>query len=122
MICGCMHTVFYHKFSYTYQKYAIDLWENMCDWLAKKTKSYSLDWTIGRVRRQRYTNINHPWPYEGVVYVKIDNISIQQFPIEPLLPSGRYRMDIDITEANRKTTIFVSQVFFSISDHRIEQY
>lgn len=115
-----VHTVFYYKYAYTYQKYAIDLWENMCDWLGKKTKSYLLDWTIGRA--QRYTNINHSCPYEGVVYLKADNISIKQFPIEPLLPSGRYRMDINITEGNRKTSIFVGKVFFSISDHRIEQY
>lgn len=114
-----VHTVFYHKYN-TYQKFPIDLWENVCDWLAGKSKSYVLDWTIGRVRR--FANLNHPCPYEGLVYLKINNVSIDKFPIEPLLPSGRYRMDVNFTEGNRKKTYVESKFFFSISDHRIEQY
>lgn len=43
-----VHTVAYYKYN-TYQRYAIDLWEDLCGWLAGKPKSWILDWTIKRV-------------------------------------------------------------------------
>lgn len=43
-----VHTVYYYRFNkLTYAKFPIDLWENACNWLAKSSKSYILDWTMG---------------------------------------------------------------------------
>lgn len=112
------HVVFYYKYN-TYQKYAIDLWENFCDWFTHKSKNWMLEWTLARLFN--FTNINHPCPYNGTVYIKVKNISVSQIPFEPLIPSGRYRMDINITNENRQIPIFVGKLFFSVSDHRIER-
>lgn len=74
-----IHTKAYYKFNgITYRRFPIDLWDNLCDWLAKKTKSYVLDWTFGRVLQ--YSNMNLPCPYVGQAYLKINNISAKAFP------------------------------------------
>lgn len=110
-----LHTVVNYKYT-TYRKYAIELWENMCSWISGRSRSFVLDWSIGKVLK--YTNLNHSCPYIGHVYCKIDNISTNHFPIEYLLPSGRYRVDLNVTEGDRKTVLVMAQLFLSISDHR----
>lgn len=113
-----VHTVTYYKYN-TYQKYPIDLREDICGWLNGKSKSYLLDWTVKRV--MNYTNL-HPCPLDGEISIKVNNISLDKFPFEPLLPSGRYRLDINVTEGNENNVIFMIKIFLSVSDHRIEQY
>lgn len=118
-----MHFIVYYKYN-TYKKYAIDLWEDPCAWMAGTGKSYFMDWTYKRI--QNYsgteTNINHKCPYSGYNYFKINNVSVDRFPLEQLMPSGRYRIDGVLTEADKKTVIASGKVYASVSDHRIEQY
>lgn len=115
-----MHGVFYHKFNgIVYHKFPIDLWENLCDYLDDRSaKSYLLNWTVGRILK--YSNMNHSCPYVGLLYAKNDNISIANFPFEPLIPSGRYRVDGAFTEADRVPQAEF-QIYFSVSDHRLEK-
>lgn len=115
-----IHGTWYYKFNgLTYNRFPIDLWENLCDWLSGKSKSYLLDWTIGRAIN--YSNMNHSCPYHGYVFLKVDNMSVNNFPFEPetLIPSGRYRVDLDFTEGNR-VPIGNAKLYFSVSDHRLE--
>lgn len=114
-----IHTVFNYRYK-TYQKYAIDLWENACSWIKGLGKSYILDWTVKKLLKN--TNYNHPCPYVGHTYIKINNISMSQFPLEPLMPSGQYRLDFNVTEGNRSHVLFIAKIFFSISDNRIERF
>lgn len=80
-----VHYVLNYRYNrMTYHKFPVDLWESPCDWLGGK-KSWILDWTVGIVLN--YTNINHPCPYEGHLYFKADNLSINTFNIEQLAPS-----------------------------------
>lgn len=83
-----------------------------------KHKSYLLQWSLGKL--QQFSNVNHPCPYNGTVYTKINSISDRELQFEPLVPSGRYRIDVNVTNENRKIPLFIGQVFFSVSDHRIE--
>lgn len=116
-----VHTVGYYKFNqFSYQRFAVDFWDNGCDWLANKTKSYAFDWTIGRVLQ--YSNINHTCPYDGQIFLKINNVSIHHFAVEPLVPSGRYRVDANVTDGNRKKVLAMASAYFSVSDHRIERF
>lgn len=114
-----MHTVLYYRYN-TYKKYAWDLWEDFCGYLDGSKKSYFLDFTLKRVLN--FTNVNRPCPFEGDVFVKINNISLEKLPFEPLLPAGRYRLDINFTDSSKKHIIFTSKLFGSVSDHRIERY
>ena len=69
-----------------------------------------------------YSNFDHPRTLKGNMFLKIDNISMDKFPLEPLLPSGRYRFDVNLTEANRKNVIATGKLYLGDSGHRIEQY
>lgn len=111
------HTVAYYKYT-TYQKYAVDLWENMCGWLLGKSRSFVLDWTLDRMLK--YTNFAHPCPYKGMVYLQHNNFSISTIPLVPLVPAGRYRLDINITDGSHKQIYLIGKLFFEVADDRIE--
>lgn len=116
-----VHMVFYYRYNPTkYDKWVIDIWENLCDWVDGTYKSHILSWVVGPLLK--YTNLNHPCPYDEPIYLKVDNISTDNFPIEQLFPAGRYRLDANITEGNKKNVLIKGQLFFSISDHRLEKF
>lgn len=120
-----MRTAYFHfegyrKYNY-YQKYGGQHWEDVCGWLAGKEKAFILDWTLKKV--MNYTNINHPCPLEGYIYLKYKNISVDHFPFEQLMPSGRYRLDVNLTESKKENNfIAMLRLYMSVSDLRIEQY
>lgn len=118
-----VHTVVYYKYN-TYQKYAIDLWEDFCGFLNKTANSYFVKFLFGNM--MNYTNLNHPCPYFGQFYVKVDNFSVDKFLIEQLVPAGRYRLDVNFTKIpynNEPSNVYgIFQAFGAISDHRIEQF
>lgn len=116
-----IHTAVYYKYNgLTYNRFTVDFWDNPCDWIIGKAKSYVLDWTIGRVLN--YTNMNHPCPYDGHLYLKIDNISVYHFPFEPLLPAGRFRVDCNVTDTTRTNVLAMASAYLSVSDHRVERW
>lgn len=115
------HALVYYRFNgLTYQRFPIELWENVCGWFAGTSKSYLLDWTFGRVLQ--YTNMNHPCPYENHAYVKIDNISMNHFFIEQFLPAGKFRIDVNLTNTYKGAVLAMASIFFSVSDLRIEKF
>lgn len=120
-----MHAVVYYRFNgLTYSKFPVDLWEDACGWFAGTAKSYILDGTIGRLRNYKIidTNINHACPYLGHVYAKADNISTSRFKTQQILPSGKFCLDVNLTNGYRKNVLATAQLFGSISDHRVEQF
>lgn len=112
-----LHGVAYFKYN-TYQKIATEYYENLCDWLAGRHSSFLLDYT--KPFMLKYTNFNHLCPYNGSVYVKIDNISEQAFPFPSLVPAGRYRIDFNFTEGNRSNILGGGSMYLGVSDHRVE--
>lgn len=116
-----IHSVAYFKFNgLTFSRFPINIWENMCGWLAGKTKSFILDWTFGKVLQ--YSNLNHPCPYDGHVYVKVDNLSATILQIEQFLPAGKFRLDMNITDGNRNRVLAMAKIIFTIFDNRIERF
>lgn len=115
------HIVFYYRWNpTTYNKFPIDIWENVCNWL-DGGKSYILDWIGGNIIK--YSNLNHSCPYESQeLYLKADNLSINTFIIDQFMPSGRFRIDGSITDGNKSRIFVKGQLFFSVSDHRIEKW
>ena len=116
------HIVVYYKYN-TYQKYAIDLWENLCGFLDQKAQSYFMAWAVSRV--MNYTNLSHPCPYTENIVIKVNNISIDAIQIEPLMPAGRYRIDINLTKISHtyepENVYGIYKIFLSVLDNRIEQ-
>lgn len=120
-----IHFVFYYRYNPTkYEKWAIDLWENLCDFLSGKKSGHLMDWTFGNFLRNTNSNVVHSCPYNGQVYFRNDNISMSNFSnsIQQLFPSGRYRVEANFTDGNKKNVLIKVLFFFSISVHRIEEF
>lgn len=116
-----VHVEPYYKYQ-TYVRIAGYIWENPCDWMSGKTKSIFLDWTLGLALKlpNIHTNINHTCPFSGYNYFKFDNISVQQFAFPQLVPSGRYRLNVNLTESDRSKVLGGCVLYVSVSDHRVE--
>ena len=114
-----VHTVAYYRYN-TYVKWAIDLWEDVCGWLSGTKHSYFMDWTLKRLLN--YSNINHPCPLQGNMFIKVDNISVDKFQMQQFIPSGRYRWDVNLTETYKGNVIFMAKLFMAVSDHRVEKF
>lgn len=117
-----IHGVFNYKYNInSYQKFPIDLWEDICSWLRGENSTYFLKWTAENVRN--YSNMNHPCPYSDTTWIDIKRIPINRLIVlEPLMPSGRYRVDLNITKGYKEQALIMTKFFFSISDSRIEQF
>lgn len=117
-----IHGVFNYRYNaHSYQKFPIDLWENICAWLGGETQSYFLKWAGQNVRK--FSNMNHSCPYVGSVWIKVDKMPVNRLIImEQFMPSGRYRVDINIAVGYRKESFMLTKFFFTISDNRIERF
>lgn len=95
------------------------VWENLCDWLSGKTKSFILDWTAGLILK--YSNFNHPCPFDGQIYVRNDNFSMGEIAVTQFMPSGKYRANANLTDKHRKPLLMI-QFFVTVSDIRVERF
>lgn len=75
-----------------------------------------MDWILPKM--MKYTNLNHTCPYNGYVFLKVDNISLNDFAFPQLIPAGRYRTHISVQESDDKI-LFNASLYFSVSDHRL---
>lgn len=117
-----IHGVFYYKYnSYSYQRFPIDLWEDLCAWLKGGSHAYFLKWTAKNALN--FSNMNHECPLNGSIWINIARIPVNRLVmLEPFMPSGRYRVDLNATGGYRKDAFMMSKFFFGISDNRIEQF
>lgn len=115
------HAVGYYKYN-TYTKIATELWENGCDlirnFIAGKKFLFFPTYLIPFVTN--YTNVNHECPFSGQMWIRANNLSIQFFALPQIVPAGRYRLDISITEGNREKVLGRAQIYGGVSDHRVE--
>lgn len=105
----------FYKFT-TYQPFTGVFVEDICAWLDGSKRSFALNWIMPLV--VKYSNLNHPCPYSGYGYFKVDNLSINAFSFPQLVPAGRYRIDVSAWE-NDKYNIGNVSVFGAISDYRV---
>lgn len=94
-----VHSMFYYRFNgIEYKKFPIDIWEDICQWLAKrhdaawmkKSKYFFMEWTVGKLLN--YTNWNHTCPYEGEIFARTSRISVDSFNIPQIFPSGNFAL------------------------------
>lgn len=90
---------------------------SLCDWLDGKYPSFVLGWIVPKLFK--YTNLNRTCPYDGYIYFKVSNISVDEFSFPQALPAGRYRVNVNFKE-NEQQNLFNLTGWFSVSDHRIE--
>lgn len=114
-----VHTQVYYRYI-SYQKFPINLWDDMCGWFSGRRRSWVMDWTLGKLLK--HSNINHTCPYIGNVFVTADNISLNTFVFEQFIPAGRYRIDFNLSQGHTSAPMFIGKLFASVSDHRVEQF
>lgn len=112
--------VFYHKFNgITFQKFPIDLVEDVCGWMSGTTKSFIMEWTFGKLLK--YSNFNHTCPYVGPMWVRVNSFPEDAFDFEQaLLPSGKYRVENYFMESAVGDPFMNATLYFSVSDHRLQ--
>lgn len=117
-----VHFTGYKKYQ-VYKMYPVDVWEDVCAWLDEKKRSFFMEWTLKRIWKYIHYNGDLKCPLKGNLTINFQNVSLnEQFPMIPLLPSGRYRTDNTFIDGNHNTTIAFAQFYFAISDTRVEQY
>lgn len=89
----------------------------MCGFLDGSARSYALNTFMRNIGE--YSNLKK-CPVKGYVYMKVDKIPFNNFIFEPLLPSGRYRVDFNLTEGNRDKVLIMFKMYIAVSDYRIE--
>lgn len=94
-----------------------DFWTNICGWLNGTEKAFNLDWMRPLLA---YTNLGPSCPYYGNMTAICNNISAQSFAFPQIAPSGRYRIELNITENGQDTPVLDIMIYGSVSDHRIE--
>lgn len=115
-----VHIEMYYRYA-TYHKFMIDIWEDFCAYLECLEPSKARVLNVIHKNIRNYTNVIHACPYKGIIYVKADRYPFNTFLFDTLLPSGRYRIDLNFTNGFKKETFFFAQIYFSISDLRLWQ-
>lgn len=111
------HTVVYYKYT-VFRKFPIDLWENVCGWLSGSKTSFILNALLNNVLPFIHGNLT--CPMFGNYFILIKNISSTIYDIPSLMPSGQYRIDINVTEKNRNNILATASLQIINSDNRIE--
>lgn len=113
-----IHIVLFHRYA-TWQKFLIDVWEDLCDVVARRVVKAPV-FSIVYQNFKQYTNVDHPCPYRvnESIYAAADRIDFHNIPT-PLVPSGAYRADFTFTEGRNRHPFLFMQVHIDISDHRV---
>lgn len=106
-----------------YKKFPVDIWEDLCGWLNGTKNSFYLNWTLEPAKKFITYDGEMKCPLIGNLDMKFENISLNsRFPLTQIVPSGRYRVEVNFTEGDRSTIISGKRYYFSISDNRIGQF
>ena len=97
----------------------IDRYVDLCQYLKDKDASKAPLMRFLMENIGKYSSMNHTCPYGSVIFWKADHFNFDNFKFTPLLPSGRFRLDIEFFNNSRLNLIAFAQIYFKISDHRL---
>lgn len=117
-----VHVSVYYKY-HVYKLFPVKLDENLCYWLNNQKGSFFMEWTLARALKYVKYDGELKCPIKGNLSISFSNVLLnKEFPLVPLVPSGKYRVDNIFTEASSNTVIASTQFFIEVSDNRIEKY
>lgn len=114
------HVVFYYKYT-IFRKFPIDLWQNLCEILNPKKQVQFFSSSFKPILPHIQHDGKLECPLMGSYAARITNLSLNQFDLPSLIPAGKYRIDVNITENNRKNVILLTRTYVNVPDNRIEQ-
>lgn len=113
-----MHFILYYKYK-TYQKFLIDLWENVCESLNSKLLAPVFKLALDNIR-ELGVHINFKWKCPFPLRINIYHPGLNMsHAVVPLLPAGRYRFNVSFALQRGKSEYLDVQVYFAISDLRV---
>lgn len=117
-----VHIVAYRQFSNNeYRKFLVDVWEDICK--AVKGGTGNLLTRIVMEKTRDYTNVVRPCPYTpGIYYTKMKNMQMDTMNFGQILPSGRYRVEGNLTSGFKGTVLLTAKAYYAVSDRRVEQF
>lgn len=95
------------KVGVVYQKFLIDLQEDVCGFLRGKKPSKILEMVVPVI--ENYTNTLHECPYHDEVYLKKFRLTSLGLPI---VPTGQYRLDVSFYSG--KKFLLLAQIYVRI--------
>lgn len=117
-----IHVVTYRQFSSNeYRRFLFDLWENICG-TAEVGDRNMFSKVLKRVISGD-SNIFRECPYTpGIYFITMKRMPINRLNFGQILPSGRYRFELTVTDSFNVTNLVLYKLYVSISDRRIEQF
>lgn len=117
-----VHMELYRRYN-TYQKYLIDRWENMCDYLSGRNRGSTM------VLLAVFNNFPEfvkslkscPFKMNDTLVLSLNNYNMGRVRL-PLLSAGQYRFACSFTAGKERSELTKYSVYFSISDHRVWQW
>lgn len=113
-----IHFVLYHKYI-RYQKFLIDVWEDLCEVFNDGHPGLVTTMLLEDV--QRLGTVFHfklRCPFSGTIMVTNDRVNVSGLNL-PLMPAGRYRLDLSFAIGREKPALVTIQYFVRISDYRV---
>lgn len=109
----------YKKYA-TYQKYLIDVRENVCDFFQFANRNNPVSKVIiNNMVRILQTNFPLRCPFKpDRLVIWNDRLNVSELTF-PLMPAGRYRMEVLLTEMSLANKYGLVKLYFAISDLRV---
>lgn len=107
--------------NYRYSTYRsiIARFEDACEYFREKNIVRGAMLHVLSQNFGNYTNFNHTCPYEGDVILRSDRFSADNFRVVPLVPSGRYYLNVSFFEGGKKNWMGSAALYSTVSDHRV---
>lgn len=105
----------------TYQKFPINLWENVCDYLAGRGRQYMINIMYDNFG-QYITNHTCPFKANETLSFMVDKYYVNNFTFNYLVPSGDYRLNITYAVGAERNMLIELEFYYSVSDHRIWRF
>lgn len=115
---GWIHFDLYYKYK-TYNKFLIDFWENFCGfWDGKGGSPLSALAYENILRAGHKLNFKLQCPLSGTLMVINERLNMSE-QVFPLVPAGRYRLDLTYALKKNEQAYLLAQFYFRISDLRV---
>lgn len=116
-----LHLVTYVQSSSNAYRKGLEFWEDVCKISGGDNINVLIRVITGTLLP--YTNFIRRCPYPpGLYHYKLKSLRSDMFNFGQLLPAGRFRLEINFTDRYDGKVIGTNKLYFSISDHRIEQF
>lgn len=119
------YAVYYQHSTNEYRPFLVNGWEDFCGYLnGDDWKNGGKNVLISFIYRtlRNYTNVRSCPIQPKTYYFKMDNVSVNVFNYDQLVPAGRYRIEIDVHDGYKGKQFATLKVYGSVSDHRVEKF